>query len=583
MTQTVYSYHHIVVVHGIGDQAPNETALGFMNEFIRALPRKDGELEPIVYNLVESVDALTTPPANASAQSPPVRRAFEPAFLVFVNRCDPHRRQVHVIGFSEVYWQPITNFYLEKNGGNLPIPVFTWARTIPTRLLGPGYQQAQWRAAIENVETILKLLKSLTALSKKTNVFVEITEKFLGDVQMYAESDEIRQQINAQFFRVLGRVKDMADKTRDRLLSLKNRKDLHMEDFDGFKEFDERKIFVVAHSEGTVVAYNSLVQAAMIGEGPNRHGGDPEYKRAAEAEGEVAKEVGSNASDWLPQVAGLLTFGSPLDKHYLIWRTRFRKDCLQEQRPQKILWFNYADVSDPVAYNLEELLPGPGKPAETDAVKMFNIADDRFFTRYPLPGKAHVDYWNDRTIYEQVIYRMMKLAPGTPAPLSNAWWAGLQPLGDYVGYVVGRVLTFCFALYFLNRLLSFGALDLLRAWAPLAEFHAMMTAQPFGGGSLILNYAAWLLGPLAAMKLLVEAEQGWLGRAWPRVLRWTLGAAWGVVLLLIALFMQAGEASSGFQDLLGNGTGLVITLLVWKLHTAIHRGLVQLWRYTKVL
>jgi len=34
------------------------------------------------------------------------------------------------------------------------------------------------------------------------------------------------------------------------------------------------------------------------------------------------------------------------------------------------------------------------------------------------------------------------------------------------------------------------------------------------------------------------------------------------------------------KDYLGYLSGLLVTSLVWKLHTVIHKGLVQMWRYT---
>ena len=93
-----YTYKHIVVVHGIGDQAPNETVLGFMNEFIRALPRGN-HYSVTVHNLIESVDDI-----KAASQTIPgvlrPRRSFHPAYIVF---SDTQKDVNYVIGFSEVY------------------------------------------------------------------------------------------------------------------------------------------------------------------------------------------------------------------------------------------------------------------------------------------------------------------------------------------------------------------------------------------------------------------------------------------------------------------------------------------------
>ena len=92
-----YTYKHIVVVHGIGDQAPNETVLGFMNEFIRALPCEQRRYSVTINNLVESVDDIK----QAAARFQP-RRSFRPAYIIF---SDAQKQMHYVIGFSEVYWK----------------------------------------------------------------------------------------------------------------------------------------------------------------------------------------------------------------------------------------------------------------------------------------------------------------------------------------------------------------------------------------------------------------------------------------------------------------------------------------------
>jgi hypothetical protein len=37
------------------------------------------------------------------------------------------------------------------------------------------------------------------------------------------------------------------------------------------------------------------------------------------------------------------------------------------------------------------------------------------------------------------------------------------------------------------------------------------------------------------------------------------------------------------KDFIGYVTGFVVTVLAWRLHTCVHKGLVQMWRYTKGL
>src|SRR5215472_2280865 len=92
-----FIYKHIVIVHGIGDQVPNETALNFMNHFLRALPEGEGyKLD--VDLLIQSVHPPDKERANAQ---------FDPSYVVF------HKgSSAFVIGFSEVYWQDITDGFL---------------------------------------------------------------------------------------------------------------------------------------------------------------------------------------------------------------------------------------------------------------------------------------------------------------------------------------------------------------------------------------------------------------------------------------------------------------------------------------
>ncbi|HET7105903.1 MAG TPA: hypothetical protein VFI38_03770 [Candidatus Acidoferrum sp.] len=580
-----YFYKHIVVVHGIGDQAPNETALGFMNEFIRSLPQgKQWELT--VDNLIESVDSLMTP----AVPGDPHVRSFQPANIVFSDTTD-ERTIVHVIGFSEVYWQPIARAQLQQNGGLLPVPIPTWARSISTRLLDPGYKMEQWRAAIENVETMLGLLRQLAFISKKTGVFVKVTTDFLGDVEMYAESDEIRQNINLKFFEVMARVGEFAASTRENIIARRELKDPLAKGFETFHDFEDLEIYVVAHSEGTVVAYNSLVQAEMVREGAGVHAGDQEFERASQAYSDAYAIAAARSGvkrqkfDWLPRVAGLVTLGSPLDKHYLIWRSRFRKNRLKNNPSRKIRWFNFYDFNDPVAYAIEELQKQEVPGVETDSQRMFDIRDgDLGFQRYPIPGKAHIEYWTDRAIHQRIIDSLMKLTNRVPEPLDTKWWAPFLPLFSWLAYVLGRTATIAAGLFFSNRLLRELPLDSLRSLPVFDRFHAMISAQPLGPESVLLNYAFWLAAPILLMKFFFEAEQGLVNnRNLPAGFRWLLMAAWFAVAFIICLFFRPGGSNGGIPNLMGYATGLFTTILVWRLHTTIHRGLIQLWRYTKVL
>jgi len=68
-----------------------------------------------------------------------------------------------------------------------------------------------------------------------------------------------------------------------------------------------------------------------------------------------------------------------------------------------------------------------------------------------------------------------------------------------------------------------------------------------------------------------------------RGLQIALGVVWAAAAVQTCLAMSADAASDSFTDVVGYGLGVVGAVLVWRLHTTIHRGLLQLWRYTKAL
>jgi len=509
ITEFKHQYKHIVVVHGIGDQEPNETVLHFMNQFARVLPCGTGyKVEPD--NLIEGVDEIVA--RKSKAREGERRSSFRPAFLVFT---DENAGVKHVFGFSEVYWQPITNGYLKDNEWHLPIPIFTWAHSINTRLLGPDGDLAKWRSAIDNMEALLKVVKKISILSKKARDFVNITETFLGDVQFYAESDVIREEINYRFLSVLARISSFCEATRRKL---------------GTPTFEKREIYVIAHSEGTVVSYSSLVQAAVLLEGDALHAQDQGFEgfKAGEQkrlrEGPGAEAVGN----WLPRVKGFLTIGSPLDKHFLIWQHRFKKYRLQNDpvvandgTTIRIPWFNFWDQNDPVGYGLHSLFHG-SEVAKTDAEKLFTLCDDRGFARYPVPGLAHVAYWDDDAIYRDIFNRVMQFDPAQPSFVVDRLKKSNE-LSWKLGFWLVRILVVVLTLFF-------GWKVLLGIAASL--FYAAKTALGF-----------FALETLAAKIPSLDLIQ--------------------------------------WKDWVGYAIGLVVSVYGWELVNRLRLGLFQVWGYTK--
>ncbi len=60
---------------------------------------------------------------------------------------------------------------------------------------------------------------------------------------------------------------------------------------------------------------------------------------------------------------------------------------------------------------------------------------------------------------------------------------------------------------------------------------------------------------------------------------------WSVTLLVAALNLRAAQSCPGdcpeAKDYFGWAVGLLVTILIWRLHTTVNNGLLQLWRYSK--
>jgi hypothetical protein len=401
-----------------------------------------------------------------------------------------------------------------------------------------------WREAIDNAETLLNLAEKLAAISRKSEEFANILRDFLGDVQMYAEVDPIHDDVNGVFNAAL---EDIAI-TRDRIPAT---------------AFASSDIYVVAHSEGTVVSWKSLMLAAR--------------SRPA----------------WLDEVKGFVTLGSPIDKHYLFWGDQnFPKDIPMEQE-RKIPWWNFWDYSDPVGHSLEGIF---GAEAENN---QFKRVYDAGFARYPLPGVAHVGYWRDANIYHRIIKEVMRIpACYTRRQLKtdSRWWGQwwLMSLGENVAYGLGRAAEILTMVYFLSRLLGDVRERLLDHFTGLRTGLDAILRSPVPHDAIVgwhwINLAVWVVGPAALWKVFWD---GILSRYQARKLTLNgqfrvervAGFCFALILVLAALDLPpvqaGGSASATFEDYFGWAIGLTVSILVWKIHTVATKGLLQLWRYGK--
>lgn len=107
---------------------------------------------------------------------------------------------------------------------------------------------------------------------------------------------------------------------------------------------------------------------------------------------------------WVHRVRGLMTFGSPIDKHLILWPELFASTQKPTDWPAEaaIEWRNYYDRGDPIGFALDDARKWL-KHHELLEVFHFKDKHDFGFTRYPFPGKAHVDYWQDEAVFGHFI------------------------------------------------------------------------------------------------------------------------------------------------------------------------------------
>jgi len=391
----------VVAVHGIGDQYSFATIQSVVNQFCvyygqpAAVPLGNFHSGQTAYSL--------------SAPYPE----------------DPFKR----FAFTEVYWAPISREM--ANEKHTLEEAKTWARTIVERLRLRWRQERKkqgWegkrkdachdedfelaqQVLSEMIQTIA-VAERLCFLADKAGLFTfdlrKLLDDYLGDVQVVAEFTKQREKILGTFAKLL-------------------------EDIE--KAYPEAEIYIVAHSEGTVVALLGLLQAFRAEEQPC----------------------------WTRKVRGFMTLGSPIDKHLALWPELFGDGPPSQGLTKPIEWRNYYDFGDPVGFDLDSIREWI-QAHDWSSVFHFEGKDkegkdkhDFGFGRYPFPGKAHVDYWKDEEVFRHFISEVVeaeelpaKRKEAKPAP-ANKWlyrvlshavpYAGVFALLFLAAYVIYKAVT----------------------------------------------------------------------------------------------------------------------------------------------
>lgn len=409
----------VIAVHGMGDQGRNDMAQTVAAMMARSVMPKDGGSQAI---------QLPRGLWEGSEADDPIQDDV----IGFVPT-EHGPQELKNMAFAEVYWADVLR-KAEKAGHRIEDSP-KWAGSVVDRLrqrhdLKPGFDFSQAGLAlgamvVEEIAESLRILNNLLLLADKAGIFRfdlgKITEQYLGDVQQVADFRYIRDQCLDRFFARMQRIHSRLPKAR---------------------------IHFIAHSEGSVLCFYALLHALK------------DHQR------------GKHPQPWIENVISLTTFGSPIDKHLILWpemwgwlsygeeritqtlleelrldeavksspncpecpslqkekleAAEMRQLLLEKQRSRwfqpttPIRWRNYYDLADPVGYDLDtarqKLALWGCEAFEFDPDK----GHDTGFRRYPFAGKAHVDYFGDLEFFRHV--RQSAIEGRRPPRLGSGFW-----------------------------------------------------------------------------------------------------------------------------------------------------------------
>ncbi|WP_457442111.1 MFS transporter [Roseateles sp. P5_E4] len=360
----------VVAIHGIGSQLRSDT--------IRSVARRFGD--------------------RASPPLPVMPLGYfnlGSAAAVRISRLDAKPADaLSRIGFAEIYWADIPGQVVKAN--DTLEETKAWGHTVVSRA------ESQYRKEVPNgnlkaedfqlgtgivdeiVETV-GVLESLLAVLARMGIFkfelAPLLRDYVGDVQLVTDFPYYRDKILHRFHSALAQV---------------------VATFQEACPGGHPEIYIVAHSEGTVISFLGLLEALS-----GRPIVDPDNRSSAPVD-----------DGWIRYVRGYMTIGSPIDKHIVLWPAlwqglKLKSSCSGQQvlfgdseaprltLAQQIKWRNYYDFGDPIGFKLDSAM-GFLKDSGCEAFE-FGSKHDHGFSRYWLPGKAHNDYWNDSEVFGHFI------------------------------------------------------------------------------------------------------------------------------------------------------------------------------------
>jgi hypothetical protein len=470
-----------VGVHGIGDQVEYET-VQFVIERVTAFLGKREQVPLGRISSGQNADGVYEYPDSAAPRA----------------------------AFAEVYWADIPREVV-KNGYVLE-ETTRWARHLVDKLdrrgggcLAPADRRAIKAIlpeVIESIDVVQRLLLLAEWAGKFKFNLKAVLDDFIGDVQLVTEFDPKRRQVLDRFHAAMARAHAYNP---------------------------QACLYVIAHSEGSVVAFLGLLEA-----------------------------MAANAA-WVRQVKGFMTIGSPIDKHLILWPELWKDLHPRTAAGVPIGWYNYSDNGDPVGYELDAARKWLGNAPSLRFVR------DVQFSRYLFPGKAHTDYWADDEVFGDFLSAME--IHGASKPLTDRFGVGF--VSTLLPYLFALVVLASGVFVFYNAITncighSEPPMDLARN---TLAFTALMAGIAVAGRipRLVRDFRYHLAGLAAAgaccvafYYLVLDDVCYWLAETVP-----TINAdPRGTLIVVAALIVLVGYVTPLVSDRSGSRLFIVVGALV---------------------
>ncbi|MGR9105927.1 MAG: hypothetical protein ACU843_03250 [Gammaproteobacteria bacterium] len=451
--QSVPTVHYIIAVHGIGEQRKNETVFPVISQFAAARHAQADQVNVMTLGLLAAectdadwieLDEIPRVPDSSLHGTQWYPRGAP----------DPHGENLR---FFDCVWSNVMREQFPHVGQS----VKDWSTALLNRL------KVREQSGTTVLDWIIQLLATLQDGVLKVqfvlnlrdkSVSKKIFEDFLGDVELYGDFPNTRGRAVRLFHETMAK--------------------LHQDHLGRFGSKVKPQYTIIAHSLGTVMTLDAITYAhanedsrksSDVSDNPHiLHFPGYNLKKFAHEESlpescESCEPGEIPSTEWVRYLASFVTLGSPIDKYLALWtenylhldHTDWVDPKILQSRSEKIRHFNYSDEQDPVGHELDIL---ETTPVHKD---LFEISEDIVFTRYPIPGVAHVEYWNDYDLFRRILdvaidKRSVPLEAGKkPSGHYTEWFkpqAYVKAL--FLCYVVVPVIGWFIATYFFAPLLD---------------------------------------------------------------------------------------------------------------------------------